>query len=441
MCIVESAQPDWSSGLAPVLCAEMSVSAPTSAGVHGLVNELSSMSETLRKQSQIPNLDISLVRSSLVTAFKARVSMTAIDTHGLTMLSDVILSSAFSNSEKADLCAHVNNQVHLGSRGPDSSVKVMRMSNLPDMQLYIKQSTWDILMDENASRSAKLDAITLTWAALGMSVITEQTIKSGATILSLFLWPSDAPPSQSSLDLVRDIKVHFKAIPKSGKGHLPFLAEYPLDPTQLPEAIYAHAYAIEAPAKQRMAAYNMRSTTIPLRCSGRAVRTMAAPVRSPTGSAAGRSVDTNQVLSNLLGVLGIQMPQGLQTLSRLASSTGNSTVVVEELPSSNAIVAQGCNGSPSIPGHLHAGSTTPPMSSLQRKASDDARVVAQICDQTHGREVAPFVEPESAEDDHTVLKAQEESATYTVKAKSKKRLAEIEQLQLDALSKDFYICS
>ena len=54
----------------------------------------------------------------------------------------------------------------------------MLMSNLPDMQMYIKQSAWDILMDEHASRSAKLDAITLTWAAVGMSVITEQTINA-----------------------------------------------------------------------------------------------------------------------------------------------------------------------------------------------------------------------------------------------------------------------
>ena len=425
------------------------MSAPTSAGAHGLVSELSSMSDTLRKQSQIPNLDISLVRSSLLTAFKTRVSMTAIDTHGLTMLSDVILSSPFSNSEKADLCAHVNNQVHLGSRGPDSSVKVMRVSNLPDMQMYIKQSAWDILMDEHASRSAKLDAITLTWAALGMSVITEQTIKSGATILSLFLWPSDPPPPQSSLDLVRDIKAHFKAIPKSGTGHLPFLAEYPLDPTQLPGAIYAHAFATEGPAKHRMDAYNMRSTTVPLRCTCRAVRTVANPIRAPTGSAAGRSTDPNQVLSTLLGAFGIQVPQGLQALSRPASSTGHSTVVVEELPSSNVIVAPGGNGSPSIPGHLYAGSATQHMSSLQRKPSDDlqrkpsddAHVVAQICDQKHEPEVAPVVEPESAEDDHTVLKAQEQSAKLLLKAKSKKRLAEIEQLQLEALSKDVYICS
>ena len=324
------------------------------ASIAGLVLELESMSQVLTAQQGIAGVNIDGLLANLSNSWCAKAALADIGVTGpgLQQLSSAIASSPFPEQTKATMMNAIIQRS--ANPGPGPSVNGGGPQTLQDCQFYLKQSHHDLLDDAETSRSRKIDCMADLLSSIGICSASEVTMKSAATVLSLKLWPDGPPTDVAPLELARDLKAHFRAMPIRFP-QLPRLKVYPLDPDQLPAGHFAAAFSDERPAKKNLDGYQQRFNMTAVRCSNRMVRTTAPPIRSARtdhlqgdGNAGAVMQPLLQALSPLLGQLCVQLTGG--SARRAGSSNGGTSDIIELSDASELAVP--LRRPPSIPSRL-----------------------------------------------------------------------------------------
>lgn len=278
------------------------------ATVASLQAQLQTASTFLAAQRRtLSQVDLNNHMEAMARSLHAQISNTVIDYNDATTLTQHIRASAFSDSIKdmfttavAERALHTT-AVH-GSAHARTQVLLYPLN-------YFTRTEWGLFNDQTRSQTHHVAVAGHRFKLLKVKNPSEQTLRNLAALIALMIWPGVDPPPQATLALVAELKAYIRLSPVEGG---PRVDHYPPDPSNLPRALYTHAYTTEPPVRVTLSRYHEMCTRVVLRTSHNSVRNSSGggSVQALLGLLAGQTTSPSQMRLALGDVMRSSPPQG-----------------------------------------------------------------------------------------------------------------------------------
>ena len=262
-------------------------------------------------QSNGGALDVEPLRAQLATSMQLRIAQLPV----LTMAEGIQLGTTISNgnwsaAQSALLRQAVNDKVN-GVAG--ANFTNVTTQNFRTFHNYLTQTDVDFCTDNNNSKEAKRDRCLKRLFQGGLYNPSERTCSHiTASLMVLCGYDSNSTP-QVMYDLVCEVKRQLEW-PRGTTRTLPFIKEYPADPSHLPETLYKSMYpdTTDPPTAVQLVGVNRLVGIIPLRSNHRSLRASSAPqsalVSAAQGSPAQCANAMVQAFMQMMGGGGMAQP-------------------------------------------------------------------------------------------------------------------------------------